>query len=149
MKWLLASAAGLLIMIASQKIEPRGIRNNNPGNIRFSKYNNWLGQVGSDGEYAIFDKPENGIRAIAKLLNNYNSRYGLSTVNGLISRWAPSSENNTAAYVASVANQVGVDPLQRLNLGDVMPSLIAAIIKHENGVQPYSIELIGQGVAAA
>lgn len=137
-------------MVYSQKLAtPRGIRNNNPGNIVYSKANNWVGQIGSDGRYAVFDKSENGIRAMARLLNNYNARYGLSTVNGLINRWAPDTENNTASYVASVANQMGVDPLQRLNLDAVMPSLIAAIIKHENGQQPYTALQINQGIAAA
>lgn len=89
----------------SQKI-PRGIRSNNPGNIDFNKANDWLGQLPFDplieSRFARFDKPENGIRALGKLLRNYRTKYGLDTVKGLINLWAPSNENDTAAYVAAV-----------------------------------------------
>lgn len=63
---------------------PRGIRNNNPGNIDFNSRNNWQGQLGVEtgGRFAIFDTPENGIRALGKLLINYRGKDGMPGVGG-------------------------------------------------------------------
>src|SRR5574337_394778 len=97
----------------------RGLRNNNPGNIRYNPKNNWIGQTGQDADgFAIFDKADNGIRALARLLKNYQTVYGLNTVAGFISKWAPPDENDTVAYIASVANQLGVSPNQPISLLD-------------------------------
>jgi len=126
----------------------RGIRNNNPGNIRYHAGNEWRGQVGNDGSFSIFDTPSSGIRALAKTIFNYEKFYNLATVEGIISRWAPSIENNTTSYVSSVASRLGVEPDQLLNLGQVMPELVKAIIYHENGSQPYTDQTIRQGVRA-
>ena len=127
---------------------PRGIRNKNPGNIEHNPGNDWRGQVGSDGRYAVFDNPVNGIRALARLLVNYGRFYGLVSVGGIISRWAPDSENDTASYVRAVSDRLGVQPFDVLEDGQ-LPDLVKAIIHHENGVQPYSDSLINAGVRAA
>lgn len=130
---------------------PRGIRNNNPGNIMRTD-RPWQGEVlGNDPRYASFETPEAGIRAMAKTLTTYGEKYGLNSVQGIIARWAPASENDTGAYIRTVAKQLGVDPKQPLNLKDpaTMTGLVQAIIKHENGMQPYSEEQIARGVAAA
>lgn len=129
-------------------MSPKGIRNNNPGNIEDNPRNQWRGQVGDDGRFAIFDTPVNGIRALARLLFNYNKIYGLSTVSGIINRWAPDSENNTSSYVADVSNRLGVHPQQRIDLAQMMPGLVKAIIRHENGQQPYTETQIDAGIAA-
>ncbi len=88
-------------------LQPRGIRNNNPGNIVWSARNNWQGQLPHNPKieprFARFDTAHNGIRALAKLLLNYRKVYGLRTVESLIARWAPSNENNTRAYASAVA----------------------------------------------
>src|SRR6476661_5281151 len=77
--------------------EPRGIRNNNPGNIEAGKFAATVqGFQGSDGRFAQYANPEDGIKAADKLLQSYASR-GLNTVNGIVNRWAPPSENNTGA----------------------------------------------------
>jgi len=130
-------------------MSPKGIRNNNPGNIEDNPRNQWRGQVGDDGRFAIFDTPVNGIRALARLLFNYNKIYGLSTVNGIITRWAPDSENNTSSYIADVSNRLGVHPQQRIDIAQVMPVLVKSIIRHENGQQPYTETQIDAGIAAA
>lgn len=130
---------------------PRGIRNNNPGNV-VKTDRPWQGEVlGNDPRYASFETPEAGIRALAKTLTTYDQKYGLNTVQGIIGRWAPASENDTGAYVRTVSAQLGVDPRQPLNLQDpaTMTGLVSAIIKHENGQQPYSDQQIAQGVGAA
>ena len=126
---------------------PRGIRNSNPGNIEYEEDNKWRGQIGSDGRFSIFDSPVNGIRAMARLINNYRDTYGINTIYGVISRWAPGAENNTTAYIASVSRYTGIDPLA--DIGDKLDLLIAAIINHENGQQPYSQNLIDTAIQAA
>ncbi|WP_419810677.1 structural protein [Bacterioplanoides sp.] len=125
----------------------RGIRNNNPGNIR--KGADWDGAAGDDGAFVIFDSPEFGIRALSKLLLNYERLYGLNTVSGIINRYAPTNENNTLAYVESVAGKLGVNPHEQITVADRLPELVKAIIYHENGQQPYSDDLIGRGIGMA
>ena len=144
------------------KQTPRGIRNNNPGNIDYSERNPWQGLdklKPSDGRFCRFVGPEWGIRAIAKVIRNYVKRdgtpgvggKGIDTVQEIINRWAPPVENDTGAYVSQVAKAVGVSPTEPLNLGDdlIMAKLVTAIIRHENGVQPYPADLILAGVKLA
>lgn len=118
--------------------QPRGIRNNNPGNIRYDG-TQWQGLAGNDNGYAIFDSAASGLRALAKVLNTYRIKHGLQTVRGIISRWAPVSENDTAAYVDHVSALLAVSPDAPLDFDkDQLLGLMGAIIKHENGKQPYS-----------
>lgn len=130
---------------------PRGVRNNNPGNIDYNKANNWFGQIGIEQNvpnprFAVFDRPENGIRAIAKLLVGYHAK-GFNTVRLMINRWAPPVENDTGAYVNSVARKLDIDPDQKLHVSSYMLYIMAAaIIEHENGYQPYSSDQIAEGV---
>jgi hypothetical protein len=114
----------------------RGIRNNNPGNIRHSPNFTWLGEINQDDDgFVIFDTMENGVRALARNLYSYQSKHGLNTTREIISRWAPPTENDTAAYIKSVAGTLGVDANADLDLTDVstLSSLVAAITEHENG----------------
>lgn len=130
--------------------QPRGIRNNNPGNI--NKGIGFQGEIaGDDSRFATFKSPELGIRALAKNLMTYDRKYGLNTPAGIIGRWAPPNENNTNAYVNRVASALGVSPTTKLNMRDpvVMSKLASAIIHHENGQNPYSQEQINNGVNMA
>lgn len=136
--------------------QSRGIRNNNPGNIDYNKNNNWRGQIGIEEgvakpRFARFDTPENGIRALAKLLLNYQRLHKLNTVREIINRWAPPVENITSAYVAACARALGVTADEVINLSDrrLLKLLTVAIIKHENGSQPYSDFVIDTGVNEA
>lgn len=129
----------------------RGIRNNNPGNLEASDSNPWQGQTGSDGRFAKFETPEHGIRALGRNLLSYQ-RQGIDTVNDIITRWAPPEDNNdTAAYIKSVCEKLGVSADQQINASDpdTLNALCAAIITHENGNLPYSKEQISVGVNAA
>lgn len=129
----------------------RGIRNNNPGNLEFSKSNPWSGQTGDDGRFAKFETPEHGIRALGRNLLSYQ-RQGIDTVNDIINRWAPPDDNNnTSAYIEAVCAQLGVTPDQPLDASnpDTLKALCAAIIHHENGSQPYSDQQLSTGVSAA
>lgn len=129
----------------------RGIRNNNPGNLEYSKSNPWVGQNGDDGRFAKFETPEHGIRALGRNLISYQ-RQGIDTVGEIINRWAPPSDNNdTSAYIKAVCAQLGVTANQPLDASnpDTLQALCAAIIKHENGSQPYSTDQLSTGVSAA
>lgn len=128
---------------------PRGIRNNNPGNIRRSSID-WRGEVATgDQTFEVFDTPEQGIRALGKILRNYQRKYGLNTVRGIINRWAPPTENNTDAYVQHVAEAVGADPDEPINVDATLSLLVSSIILHENGINPYPAETIQRGVELA
>ncbi len=122
---------------------PRGIRNNNALNIRKSG-DKWKGAVGDDGEFVRFSSASLGVRAAARILKNYRDKYGLNTVSGIINRWAPPSENDTNSYIESVAKKTHVDINQVLGDSDY-PNLIRAMIYHENGQQPYPVDVINQG----
>lgn len=129
----------------------RGIRNNNPGNLEYSKTNPWVGQTGDDGRFAKFETPEHGIRALGRNLLSYQ-RQGIDTVSDIINRWAPPSDNNnTDAYIKAVCAQLGVTADQQLDASnpDTLKALCAAIILHENGSQPYSDKQLTTGVSAA
>ncbi|MCE5993277.1 structural protein P5 [Pseudomonas sp. KCA11] len=143
---------------------PRGVRNNNPGNIDFNPRNAWQGQLGVEvgvakPRFARFDQAENGIRALGKLVINYRGKDGLpgvgekgiDTVLETISRWAPSSENDTQAYAAAVAKRIGVRPTDPINIKDpaTLRGMVLGIIVHENGGNPYPDQVIDEGVRRA
>jgi hypothetical protein len=126
---------------------PRGIRNNNPGNIRLG--DNWQGmkENQSDGSFVQFKEAKYGIRAMTRILDNYAKR-GVVYLADIILTWAPPSENDTRAYIAHVEQLTGLYGNQRVTR-EHYPKLIDAIIKHENGIQPYSVATIEEGIALA
>jgi hypothetical protein len=143
---------GLAVIGGAVFMTARGIRNNNPGNIRHGA-SKWVGMAAEqpDAEYVTFTEAKYGIRAMAKLLRNYQTRYNLNTVHSLISRWAPPDENLTAAYIQAVSQRTGFPPALYLNLQDeekLIP-LVDAIIHHENGSVPYSTDELKAGIALA
>lgn len=84
---------------------PLGIVNKNPLNIRYSPMNIWRGQTGSNKGFCVFSSFEFGYRAALVLLRNYISK-GHVSISAIISRWAPSSENNTTAYIRYVVDHL-------------------------------------------
>lgn len=129
----------------------RGIRNNNPGNIEASETFQWQGQSGNDGRFAIFNSPEHGIRALGLNLLSYHRR-GLDTISKIISRWAPPQDNNdTATYIQKVSQALGVSAHTPLDVASpsVLSALSKAIIRHENGVVPFSEKVISSGIFSA
>jgi len=128
----------------------RGLRNNNPGNIRDTGTNwNGLDTPRNDGAYLIFKDAKYGIRAMVRILHNYQVNHHLNTVRGIINRWAPTSENNTSAYIQDVADRIAVQPDAIIDVDMQMPGLVAAIIHHENGINPYSDVTINEGIRLA
>ena len=131
---------------------PRGIRNHNPGNLRRSA-DPWQGlaTTQTDAEFFQFVSAKWGIRALARTLIAYQDRVGLRNIKQMIGRWAPPVENDTGAYVRVVAAAVGVGPEERIDVHDyaVLRPLVLAIIKHENGQQPYTEAEIDAGMVLA
>lgn len=136
---------------------PRGIRNNNPGNIEWG--DPWQGLIPvnerTDPRFAQFVSPAYGIRAIARTLITYQDKHGIRTVTGVINRWAPPAENDTEAYVRAVQQAVGGELVDMHDYKYLRP-LVEAIIKHENGIGPmktantwYSAAAIDEGLRLA
>lgn len=117
----------------------RGLRNNNPGNIRKSA-DKWQGlaPVQDDPSFFKFTSASFGVRALGKILQTYRNKYGLQNVRDIIGRWAPPNENNTTSYVSSVARALGVSADEPIDVYARLPDLAAAIIRHENGSNPYT-----------
>lgn len=126
----------------------RGVRNNNPGNIRKSK-DQWEGAVGDDGEFVTFDSPESGARAMVKNLMSYG-RQGFDSIEKVLNRYAPPEENDTQAYIDSISAATGIPPTQSLNLNDpdTLMSLAQAMSYHETGHR-YDPSVFQQGVSRA
>lgn len=127
--------------------KPRGLRNNNPGNIRISS-TDWKGKVplgqNSDGEFEQFTHIVYGVRALIKNLTTWISR-GQNTISSLINTWAPGHENNTPAYIKSVSKQTGLWEYQQLTGDkDTLYKLSKAIALHENGVDIITKDLFEQ-----
>lgn len=112
----------------------RGIRNNNPGNIRIGSPWAGLAEQQLDPEFCTFQRMAWGIRALIVLLQIYRERYGLVTVRGIINRWAPSSENDTEAYIQAVCKAANLTPDTLLpDERTTYEYLVWEIAKHENG----------------
>jgi len=119
----------------------RGVRNNNPGNIRYDG-TKWKGLVGKDGGFCKFRTPEDGLRALGINLKVYHTKYGLDTIKELISRWAPSSENPTKNYIQYVAKETGINSNQEIDLHNkmIMVKLVDAIARYDaKAVYPKTV----------
>ena len=115
----------------------RGLRNNNPGNIRRSRVR-YKGEVrpSRDPDFKEFSTMAYGYRAVFVLLDTYRSRYGLITIRQMLNRYAPPTENFTEGYVRFVADYSGVMPDEIVDTRsekDMIP-IVAAMSKIENGV---------------
>jgi hypothetical protein len=125
---------------------PRGIRNNNPGNIRLSK-TIWQGQrpaeQQTDQVFAEFAAPVYGLRALMKLLSTYYLKYNLDTVENIINRFAPPHENATDNYIYCVAKMMEVKRIDKINLASAQAliALSRSIVLHENGPPPADMPI--------
>lgn len=123
----------------------------NPLNIK-AFGNNWSGMVGQDARgHAIFETPQDGICAAAKILKTYASKYGINTVDGIVDRFCAASDSVTRAYISNVCKAMGVNPGEALDVKDpqVMTKLISAMMRQEIGAVAYSQETITAGVHKA
>lgn len=124
---------------------PRGLRNNNPGNIRKSN-EVFQGEViiGKDRDFKQFKSMAYGYRAIFRILLNYEKLYKLTTIRKIIGRWAPENENNTSAYIYLVSSYSGIPVDERIDFTDreQMIQIIAGMSKVENGREAEMSDII-------
>lgn len=153
----LGAAAALLYVSSAQAsdeqptagdsdVSGRGFRNNNPLNLRYvAPPHNFNGQTGQDsGGYGIYDTTANGVRAAGlQLTIDYNA--GLQTIAALIAGktgvhagWAPANENNVPAYIADVSTRTGIPSDQILSWPGDQIDVMAAMIWHEEGSNPFT-----------
>lgn len=137
---------------------PRGLRNNNPGNLR-DFHLGWQGEAGHDeAGYLIFNEHPNygraywGVRAMVKDLLDDHVHDGLRTVRAIITEYAPAADNNpTEAYIANVCRALQVQPDTSLDLlhdRAQLGAMVRAMIRVENGAQPYSDAELDPGIDA-
>lgn len=143
---------GVILTTVKRSSLPRGIRNNNPGNIRLTKIQ-WQGMQSAqnDADFVQFIDPVYGFRAMTRILRNYQRR-GLVTLRDMISTYAPKNENDTNAYVNFVAKRINVAPDAPLDLGLHLFPLLKAISEFENGsrfADFYNDSTIQEGIALA
>ncbi|MBO9077330.1 MAG: hypothetical protein J7D94_16885, partial [Escherichia coli] len=122
-----------------------GFRNNNPGNLRVA-----ANATGKNGGFSTFANDADGRTAMARQLMLYGDR-GNNTLDGIIHTYAPQSENNTRAYIDSVSKATGYGAKEQVNLHDpeTLKTIMAAMIKHENGAQPYTEEQLLNAIQTA
>ena len=124
--------------MSTQIAMPRGLRNNNPGNIRTSS-TRYMGEVqpSQDKSFKQFETMAWGYRAVFALLHSYHKRQGLRTLRQMLNRYAPPVENDTEGYIKQVARNAGVDPDTPIDVldRDTMIPVVSAICNVENGVK--------------
>ncbi len=139
--------------------ESRGIRNNNPGNV-VRNNTPWQGLCEiqtADERFCVFESPKFGIRAIARILITYFDKRRaangtpIDTVGEVMARWAPPIENPTEKYADFIRDSLGVNVGQQINILDykTMRVVVEAIIRFENGSQPYDKATIDAGLRLA
>jgi hypothetical protein len=132
----------------------RGERDNDPGNLRRDA-TPWLGLVPladcAEKVFCTFDTPVNGIRALCRVLLTYQRIDGCRTLAQVVGRYAPSTENDTQAYLADVAARAGIDAGEALDLERAaeLAEIARAIIIHENGRCIYDADTINKAVSLA
>lgn len=128
-------------------MKPRGLRNNNPGNIRNSDATDWKGEVKpsqkKDHTFEEFETMAHGYRALIKLLQNYRKKHKCQTIADFINRWAPRTENDTTAYILTVCRtlQVPSNYVPDVNDKSTMCAFASAISLVENGVEAVKDEV--------
>lgn len=133
-KYLLAAGCALALLLIPKKTgsgkNTGGL--NNPGNIRNSSIK-FLGETSKPTDtFKSFIDISHGIRAMISLLNTYRSKYNLNTIEGIISRWAPPTDNNdTDAYINYVAKDSGIKPTSIISK-PFLPFIVKAMSRVEN-----------------
>ena len=116
----------------------RGLRNNNPGNIRIND-DLFQGEIrpSKDKSFKQFTTMAYGYRAMFKILSNYYKNYKLDTIRKIISRWAPPKENHTEAYIKAVSDYAGIPADDPINVNDreQMIRIVAGMSRVGNGVE--------------
>lgn len=99
------------------------IGKNNPFNIRYNRFNRWIGLEGETKGFCDFDSLEHGVRVGAYLVcKSYRSK-GICTIRAIINRFAPPSENHTLRYITFVSNNCNLKPGEVLDKHDYVQVL--------------------------
>lgn len=117
------------------KSAPRGIRNNNPGNLNFAGQTGATMEGGDGGRFAVFESMQHGVAALYKQLQLYFKR-GINTLSSIVKTYAPASDNNNVdAYISALTKATGKGANEVLDSGDTetMARLMKGIVDHENG----------------
>lgn len=117
------------------KSAPRGIRNNNPGNLNFAGQSGATKEGGEGGRFAVFESMEHGVAALYRQLQLYFKR-GVNTLSSIVKTYAPASDgNNVDAYVSALSKTTGKGANETIDAGDTttIARLMKGIVDHENG----------------
>lgn len=118
----------------------RGVRNNNPLNLRITPIK-WGGEInGNDNDFETFATTWQGVRAGVLDITNDISK-GKNTIEKLINQFAPPTENNTKSYIDTVSKVVGISPTTKIKKDDyaLFLKLIPAMIRVENGTSANAV----------
>ncbi|EAT0029827.1 hypothetical protein DCN73_18915 [Salmonella enterica] len=114
---------------------PRGIRNNNPGNLNYAGQAGATLEGGEGGRFAVFESMQHGVAALYKQLQLYFKR-GINTLSSIVKTYAPASDNNNVdAYISALSKATGKGANEVLDSGDTatIARLMKGIVDHENG----------------
>ena len=114
---------------------PRGLRNNNFGNVKTPPSGPWQGQTGTDEEgHAIFADPADGVRAARMNLQAYAGE-GINTPAAIAARWK--GVGDASAYGKYLAGRLGVKPTDPIDLANpaTQQQVLRGIFDFENGPQ--------------
>ncbi|ELC7391346.1 hypothetical protein RJO89_000315 [Enterobacter asburiae] len=117
------------------KSAPRGIRNNNPGNLNYAGQAGATLEGGEGGRFAVFESMQHGVAALYKQLQLYFKR-GINTLSSIVKTYAPASDNNNVdAYISALTKATGKGANEVLDSGDTatIARLMKGIVDHENG----------------
>lgn len=129
----------------------RGLKNRNPGNLRGNPHVTWDGQISiDDKDFVVFASDVKGLRAAIIDLHTHYIRDRETSVLALISSYAPPVENDTKSYVDFVAGRLGVAATDALVFNSAAAdALIRAIVRIEQGVQPFDDATIADAIEQA
>lgn len=131
-------------------LKPRGLRNNNPCNIRSADTFVWRGQDGRDEDgFAVFEAPCWGVRAAAILWLNYHIYHGCTCLRDYITRWAPPSGNDTEAYIHFMAQRLAVNPLEPLDIHARAEAILLNQSIYEQGRWCFTQSDLTRGITLA
>lgn len=114
---------------------PRGVRNNNPGNLNFANQAGATKEAGENGRFAVFDSMQEGAAALYRQLQLYMKR-GTNTLSGIVNKYAPAGDNNNVgAYISALMKATGKGANEAIDSGDTgtIARLMKGIVDHENG----------------
>ena len=122
----------------NNKNYPRGIRNNNPGNLVYTAIN-WQGKIpfaqnqDENKRFEQFTEMKYGIRAMMRDIIN-DIKKGKNTITSFIHEYAPKFENNTGNYITVVSKLSGIGVNEDIELTEKnIIGLCKAMVIMENG----------------